>query len=78
MASDSEIVQRARKALGDLFTQLGYYSFCTNAARSAGMMDIPTIGYGPGDENTAHIADEYIALDQLWGAAEGYYRLCNL
>ena len=78
MPSDSVIVQRARTALGDLFTQFGYYSFCTNAARSAGILNIPTIGYGPGDETTAHIADEYIALDQLWGAAEGYYRLCSI
>ncbi len=78
MASDSAIVQRARTALGDLFIQFGYYSFCTNAARSAGILNIPTIGYGPGDETTAHIADEYIALDQLWGAAEGYYRLCSM
>ena len=78
MASDSEIVQRGKTALGDLFTQIGYYSFCTNAARSAGMLGIPTIGYGPGYETTAHIADEFLALDQLWGAAEGYYRLCGL
>ena len=78
MQSDSEIVQKARIALGNLFSQIGYYSFCTNAARSAGIMNIPTIGYGPGYEGSAHIADEFLELDQLWGAAEGYYRLCQM
>ena len=78
MPSDSVIVQRSKMALGDLFNQIGYYSFCTNAARSAGIMNVPTIGYGPGYEDTAHIADEFLELEQLWGAAEGYYRLCSI
>ena len=78
MAVDSPWVQQAKTALGDIFTEMGYYSFCTNAARSAGIMNIPTIGYGPSYESVAHIADEYIELDQLWGAAEGYYRLCSI
>lgn len=65
-----------RNALGE--PQVGYYSFCTNAARSAGMLGIPTIGFGPGSEHHAHIADEYLELEQLWGAAAGYYALCAI
>lgn len=72
-SADALFVRAARAALPE--AQLGYYSFCTNAARSAGLLGIPTIGYGPGREVDAHIADESLALDQLWGAAEGYYRL---
>jgi putative selenium metabolism hydrolase len=76
MAADHPFIRAARRALGD--PAIGYYRFCTNAARSAGMLGIPTAGYGPGREEHAHIADEYCALDQLWGAAEGYYRLSAL
>ena len=75
-APDHEWVRKARQALGEPI--IGYYSFCTNAARSAGILDIPTIGFGPGSETTAHIADEYIELEQLWGAAEGYYQLAGM
>jgi putative selenium metabolism hydrolase len=66
----------ARQALGD--PAIGYYSFCTNAARSAGLLGIPTIGFGPGREEHAHIADEYCELEQLWGAAQGYYQLAGI
>ena len=76
MDPDSAFVRAARAALGE--PALSTYSFCTNAARSAGMLGIPTIGYGPGREAYAHIADEFCELDQLWGAAEGYSALCGL
>ncbi len=69
-------VLAARAALGN--PDIGYYSFCTNAARSAGLLHMPTIGFGPGNERHAHIADEYCELEQLWGAAEGYYALSSL
>jgi putative selenium metabolism hydrolase len=58
--------------------ELGHYSFCTNGALSAGYLNIPTLGYGPGYEEVAHIDDEYIDLEQLWGGAEGYYALASL
>jgi len=51
---------------------LGAYGYCTNAAYSAGIAGVPTIGFGPGKETDAHIVDEYIALDELVRAAEGY------
>jgi putative selenium metabolism hydrolase len=73
MSADDTFVLAARHALGD--PAIGYYSFCTNAARSAGILGLPTIGYGPGSEHHAHIADEYCELEQLWGAAQGYYAL---
>jgi len=73
---DDEWVRRACMALGN--PTIGYYAFCTNAARSAGILNIPTLGFGPGSETTAHIADEYVELEQLWGAADGYYQLCGM
>jgi len=48
------------------------YRFCTNAAYSIGVAQIPTIGFGPSTDALAHIADEYIEIDQLIKAAEGY------
>ncbi len=48
------------------------YSFCTNGSMSAGIMNIPTIGFGPSAESQAHVVDEYIEIDQLEKAYEGY------
>lgn len=57
--------------------ELSVYSFCTNGSYSAGIAGIPTIGYGPSYEHLAHITDEYIELDQMLQAAEGYYRIAD-
>lgn len=50
----------------------GTYNFCTNAAYSIGTAGIPTLGFGPSPEGLAHIVDEYIEVDQLIKAAQGY------
>ena len=76
MDADDAWVQAAQRALGDV--ELGHYSFCTNGSYSLGRKGIPTLGYGPGYEHTAHTTDEYLELTQLFGAAEGYYRLGGL
>ncbi len=52
--------------------KLGAYRFCTNAAYSAGTAQTPTVGFGPSPEGRAHIVDEYIELDELHRAAQGY------
>lgn len=48
------------------------YRFCTNAAETAGIRGIPTIGFGPSSEEQAHVMDEWVAVEQLVGAAAGY------
>lgn len=48
------------------------YSFCTNGSMSAGILGIPTIGFGPSRENQAHVVDEYVELDQLEKTYDGY------
>ena len=48
------------------------YQFCTNAAYSAGVAGVPTIGFGPSSEHHAHVCDEYLEVRQLTGAAAGY------
>ncbi len=74
LGPDHSLVQAALTGLraSGLNPSLGAYRFCTNAAYSAGRAGIPTIGFGPSTEAHAHIADEYIELDQLFAATTGY------
>jgi len=51
---------------------LSAYRFCTNAAYSAGIAGVPTIGFGPSTEGDAHVIDENIRIDALIAAARGY------
>jgi len=53
--------------------ELTQYSFCTNGSHYAGEAGIKTVGFGPSRENLAHTIDEYIEVDQLLKAVEGYY-----
>lgn len=71
---DAEIVQQALIGLhrAGINAELRHYAFCTNGSGTAGRLNIPTIGFGPGDESLAHRADEYISVDNLVMAARGY------
>ncbi|MEZ4634997.1 MAG: M20/M25/M40 family metallo-hydrolase [Caldilineaceae bacterium] len=72
--AEHQLVQSALTGLRSvgLSPRLGAYQFCTNGAHSAGNLGVPTIGFGPSTEGHAHVADEYIALDDLRSAARGY------
>jgi len=48
------------------------YRFCTNAAYSAGVAGVPTVGFGPAKETDAHLVDERLRLEDLKAAAMGY------
>jgi acetylornithine deacetylase/succinyl-diaminopimelate desuccinylase-like protein len=74
LSAGHPFVMDARNGLQNagLDAPLGAYSFCTNAAYSAGRAGIPTVGFGPSQEALAHITDEYIVLAQLFAAARGY------
>lgn len=71
---ESQIVKGALKALKSVGIDEGTssYSFCTNGSSSAGILEIDTIGFGPGRESEAHITDEYIKISDLEKAAKGY------
>ncbi len=62
---------RGLRAAG-LDPKIGAYRFCTNAAYSAGVAGVPTIGFGPGREEDAHIVDERLELKSLIAAMQGY------
>ena len=53
-------------------TQIKAYRFCTNAAYTAGIAEIPTIGYGLGKESEAHTVDESLSIEELILASDGY------
>jgi acetylornithine deacetylase/succinyl-diaminopimelate desuccinylase-like protein len=72
---EDEFVQAALKGLrsAGLNPEITQYSFCTNGSHYAGEAGIRTIGSGPSRENLAHTIDEYIEIDQLLKAVEGFY-----
>ena len=72
--ADDAIVTRAQAALAQAgqAPALSAYRFCTNAAYSAGVAGVPTIGYGPAGETDAHVIDERLRLEDLFAAAVGY------
>jgi putative selenium metabolism hydrolase len=46
--------------------------FSTNGVGSMGVMGVPTIGFGPGEENVAHSVTERVAIRHLVEAAQFY------
>jgi putative selenium metabolism hydrolase len=74
LAEDHPLVAAALAGLrsAGLDPALTKYDFCTNGSYSAGVAGIPTIGFGPGAEDGAHVVDENIELEQVQRAAVGY------
>ncbi|MFQ5548668.1 MAG: YgeY family selenium metabolism-linked hydrolase [Woeseia sp.] len=61
-------VQAARTAYRETFgeePEVGYWTFSTNGVATAGMHDIPTIGFGPGHEHFAHAPNEQVEIEHL-------------
>jgi len=51
------------------------FPFSTDGVYTAGVLGIPTVGLGPGDEKIAHTADECVRLDDVIQSAHIYARL---
>jgi putative selenium metabolism hydrolase len=64
--------QRARRAIGLEEVPSGKWDFSTNGTYWAGRAGIPAIGFGPGDEETAHTINEHVALADVVRATEWY------
>jgi len=48
------------------------WTFSTNGVGSMGLMGIPTIGFGPGEEEVAHSVEERVPVPHLVAAAQFY------
>ncbi len=68
------VVRRALDGVrsAGLSEEESHYAFCTNGSGTAGRLGIPTVGFGPGNEELAHRVDEYIEVGQLADGARGY------
>jgi putative selenium metabolism hydrolase len=61
----------ASRAVGmDIAT--GKWNFSTNGAYWAGTAGIPSVGFGPGEEEVVHTVDEHIRVEDVVRAAEWY------
>jgi putative selenium metabolism hydrolase len=63
-----KFVIAAEKTYRELFNGkpvIDKWTFSTNGVATMGMFNIPTIGFGPGQEKLAHAPNEYCAIDDL-------------
>ncbi len=77
LEEDDPLVGLALEAVGKagLEPSISKYSFCTNGSMSAGEMGIPTLGFGPGREDLAHVDDEYLEVKELYQACRVFTEL---
>ena len=70
--------QEARKRIGLPEAASGKWNFSTNGIYWAGKAEIPSIGFGPGDEETAHTVNDSVSLEDMVKATEFYAILPSL
>ena len=69
---------QARKDIGFPDAPSSKWNFSTNGIYWAGKAKIPSIGFGPGDEVTAHTVNDSVSLDDMVKATEFYAVLPSL
>ncbi len=78
MAEDHALVQATVRSVRETLgyrPRLGRWSFSTDGTYTAGVANIPTVGFGPGEERYAHTVEEQIRLNDVVDAARVYARL---
>jgi putative selenium metabolism hydrolase len=78
MAQDHPLVQSTVRVVRETLgyrPRLGRWAFSTDGTYTAGVANIPTIGFGPGEERYAHTQDEQIRLNDVVDAARVYAQL---
>ena len=69
------LAQAAIRTFGVLWDRapgVDKWTFSTNGVASMGLMGVPTIGFGPGEEEVAHSVRERIPIRHLVEAAQFY------
>ncbi|HAJ05752.1 MAG TPA: YgeY family selenium metabolism-linked hydrolase, partial [Chloroflexi bacterium] len=66
--------QKVRELIGLPVCETGKWDFSTNGIYWAGKAGIPSIGFGPGDEVTAHTVDDSVRINDVVQAT-GFYAL---
>ncbi|MBD3190215.1 MAG: YgeY family selenium metabolism-linked hydrolase [Candidatus Heimdallarchaeota archaeon] len=80
MDENELFVKIATKAFEETFNEKSdfiHWKFSTNGVATKGYHNIPTIGFGPGDERFAHTYEEHIPIDHLLKATQ-FYIFCLL
>jgi putative selenium metabolism hydrolase len=75
MKENTDVVQAAKKAYEVVFEEepkIDKWDFSTNGVATAGIFNIPTVGFGPGDEKYAHAPNEKVRASDLIKAAAFY------
>jgi putative selenium metabolism hydrolase len=75
LADEHPLVQAGQHTIAALWGETpptGKWDFSTNGTYWAGKAKIPSIGFGPGDEQWAHMTEEHIDLEEVVRATEWY------
>jgi putative selenium metabolism hydrolase len=78
MAEDHHLVQALGRSVRDTLgyrPRIGRWNFSTDGTYTAGVANIPTVGFGPGEEQYAHTQNEQVRLNDVVDAARVYARL---
>jgi putative selenium metabolism hydrolase len=70
-----QALERAAREESGARPKITRFPFSTDGIYTAGVLGVPTVGLGPGDEKLAHTADEHVRLDDVIQAAHIYARL---
>ena len=68
------LVRTVRQTLG-YRPRVGRWTFSTDGSYTAGVANLPTVGFGPGEERYAHTLNERIRLNDVVDAARVYAHL---
>ena len=80
MSESEPAVQAAMRAYEQAFgeeAEVGHWTFSTNGVTTAGMHNIPTVGFGPGHEHFAHAPNEQTEVEHLVRCTAFYAALVN-
>ena len=75
---DHPLVKATSKAIRETLgyrPRVGQWAFSTDGVYTMGRANIPTVGFGPGEERFAHTVDDQVRLADVVAAARVYARL---